>query len=130
MLRYTGILVWAYRYTVPRALYRSIPIYRYIVTPLMDSLIQFYVPFKIISARENGRTPRKTTWRTRKQNLACLACGQCGARTHTRHSGEMIECSRNSALNRSTMGAAFMDSVATKHALNQMQTNLKEHCLF
>ena len=25
------------------------------------------------------------------QNLARLACGQSGARTHTRHSGEMIE---------------------------------------
>ena len=35
MLRYTGILVWAYRYTVPRAAYHSIPIYRYIVTPLL-----------------------------------------------------------------------------------------------
>ena len=34
------------------------------------------------------RTPRKTTWHTRKQNLACLTCGQSGARTHTRHSGE------------------------------------------
>ena len=63
-------------------------------------LIQFYVPFKIISAHmrranqkvgENGRTPRKTTWHTRKQNLACLTCGQSGARTRTRHSGEMIE---------------------------------------
>ena len=30
---------------------------------------------------ENGRTPRKTTWHTRKQNLACLTCGQSGART-------------------------------------------------
>ena len=37
---------------------------------------------------ENGRTPRKTTWHTRKQNLACLTCGQSGARNHTRHSGE------------------------------------------
>ena len=27
----------------------------------------------------------------RKQNLACLTCGQSGARTHTSHSGEMIE---------------------------------------
>ena len=26
-----------------------------------------------------------------KQNLACLTCGQSGARTHTSHSGEMIE---------------------------------------
>ena len=38
--------------------------------------------------REN---PRKTTWLTRKQNLACLTCGQGGAQTHTRHSGEMME---------------------------------------
>ena len=37
LLRYTGILVWTYRYTVPRAPYRSIPIYRYIVTPLAFS---------------------------------------------------------------------------------------------
>ena len=55
---------------------------------------------------ENGRTPRKTTWHTRKQNLAGLTCGQSGARTHTRHSGEMIEWLRNSALNRSATGAA------------------------
>ena len=64
---------------------------------LFLSLIQLYV--KIISAHmrranqwgENGRTPGKTTWHTRKQNLGCLTCGQCGARTHNRHSGEMIE---------------------------------------
>ena len=58
-------------------------------------LIQFNVPFKIISAHmrranqsvgENGRTPRKTTWHTHKQNLACLTCGQRTARTRTRHS--------------------------------------------
>ena len=30
-------------------------------------------------------------WHTRKQSLACLTCALCGARTHTRHSGEMIE---------------------------------------
>ena len=30
--------------------------------------------------REN---PEKNTWHTRKQNLACLTCGQCGTRTHT-----------------------------------------------
>ena len=68
--------------------------------PIYFFFIQFYVPFKIISAHmgrtnqqvdENGRTPRKTTWHTRKQNMACLTCGQSGARTHTRHSGEMIE---------------------------------------
>ena len=40
---------------------------------------------------ENGGTPRKTTWHTPKQNLAWLTCGQCGARTRTRHNGEMIE---------------------------------------
>ena len=56
---------------------------------------------------ENGRTPEKTTWHTRKQNLAYLTCGQSGARTHSRHSGEMIEWLRNSALNRSATGAAF-----------------------
>ena len=63
-------------------------------------LIQFYVPFKSKSSHmrranqkvgENGKTPRKTTWRTHKQNLACLTCGQCRAQTHTRHSGEMIQ---------------------------------------
>ena len=57
---------------------------------------------------ENGRSPRKTTWHTRKQNLAWLTCGQSGARTHTRHSGEMIEWLRNSALNRSATGAAIV----------------------
>ena len=41
MLRYTGILVWAYRYAVPRAPYRSIPIYRYIVTPLVGNQMLF-----------------------------------------------------------------------------------------
>ena len=54
---------------------------------------------------ENGRTPRKTTWHTRKQNLACLTCGQSRARTLTRHSGEMIEWLRKSALNHSATGA-------------------------
>ena len=43
-------------------------------------LIQFNVPFKIISLRETSQSvggakreyPRKTIWHTRKQNLACL----------------------------------------------------------
>ena len=38
---------------------------------------------------ENGRTRRKNTWHTRKQNLACLTCCQSESRTHTRHSGAM-----------------------------------------
>ena len=37
---------------------------------------------------------------------ACLTCGQCWARTHTRRSGEMLKWLRNSALNRSATGAA------------------------
>ena len=52
--------------------------------------IQFNVPFKIISLLETSQTlggakreyPGKTTWHTRKQNLSCLTCGQCGARTY------------------------------------------------
>ena len=62
----------------------------------------FNVPFKIISLIETSRSiggakreyPGKTTWHTRKQNLSCLTCGQRGARTYTRHSGEMIELLR------------------------------------
>ena len=58
----------------------------------------FNIPFKIISAHvrranrwgENGRTPRKTTWHTCKQNLACLTSALYGAQTHTRHSGENV----------------------------------------
>ena len=61
--------------------------------------IQFYVPFKIISLIETSQSiggakweyPGKATWHTRKQNLSCLTSGQCGARTYTRHSGEMIK---------------------------------------
>ena len=35
------------------------------------------------------RTPRKNIGHTRKQNLDCLTCAQCGVRTHTRHSSEI-----------------------------------------
>ena len=44
-------------------------------------------------SRENRKKKKKkkNTWYTRKQNLACLTCGQSEARTHTRHNGEMIE---------------------------------------
>ena len=61
-------------------------------------LIQFYILFNIFSSYETGQSvggrrrenpEKKNTWHTRKQNLACLTCGQCGARTHT--SGETIE---------------------------------------
>ena len=61
---------------------------------LIAFFIQFNVPFKIISLIEKSQSigwgkreyPWKTTWHTRKQNLSCLTCGQCGARTYTRHS--------------------------------------------
>ena len=39
---------------------------------------------------KTGEPLEKTTWHTRKQNLACLTCGQSGARTHTR-SGPVAE---------------------------------------
>ena len=64
-------------------------------------LFEFYVTFKIISAHmrranqqvgENGRFPRKNTWHIRKQKLACLTCCQRGARTHTRHRGQILIC--------------------------------------
>ena len=40
---------------------------------------------------KTGEPREKNTWHTSKQNLACLTCGQSGAQTHTRHSGETIE---------------------------------------
>ena len=51
-------------------------------------------------------TPRKNTWHTCKQNLACLTCGQNGAGTHTRHSGEMINDEETALFNRSASGDA------------------------
>ena len=74
-------------------------IYLFFFNFILFFFIQFNVPFKIFSAHlrranqrlgENGRTPRKTTLHTRKQNLACLTCGR-GARAHTRHNGGMID---------------------------------------
>ena len=58
----------------------------------LNIFIQFNnVPFKISRWGENGRTPRKTIWHTRRKNLACLTNAPCGAQTYTRHSDEMIE---------------------------------------
>ena len=68
----------------------------------MIFFIQFNVPFKIISLIFHIETsqlvggakreyPRKTTWHTRKLNLTCPTCDPCWGRTHTSHSGEMIE---------------------------------------
>ena len=60
----------------------------------------FLRPFQnYFSSYETGQSvggaktgePREKTPDTRKQNLTCLTCGQSGARTRTRHSGEMIE---------------------------------------
>ena len=62
-------------------------------------LIQFYVLFKIISAHgpisrwaKMGDSREKNTWHTRKQKLACLTYCQRGARTHTRHRGQILIC--------------------------------------
>ena len=42
-----------------------------------------------------GEPREKPPGTPHKQNLACLTCGQCGARTHTRHSCEDIFFSPN-----------------------------------
>ena len=44
-----------------------------------------------------------------KQNLACVTRGQSGARTHTRHGGEMIQVKQRSAT-----GTAKVISVRSK----------------
>ena len=76
--------------------------------PFQDYFTHRDEPIDRWAKREN---PGKTTWHTRKQNLACLTCGQCGARTYTRHSGEMIEWLRAlkySDLTHSATGAAIL----------------------
>ena len=94
--------------------------YSWKIVFLLLFFIQFNIPFKIISLIETSQLvggakseyPGKTTWHTRKQNLACLTCGQCRARTYTRHSGEMIEWLRAlkfSDLTHSATGAASKD---------------------
>ena len=57
---------------------------------LLLFLIQFYVHFKIISAHMRGANQSVVRKRENPEKKH-LACGQCGAQTHTRHSGEMIE---------------------------------------
>ena len=49
-----------------------------------------YETGQLVGGAKTGEPPRKNTWHTRKQNLACLTCSQSGARTHTRHSGELL----------------------------------------
>ena len=44
-----------------------------------------------VGGAKMGEPPQKNNWHTRKQNLACLTCAPCGARTHIRHSSEMIQ---------------------------------------
>ena len=39
-----------------------------------------------------GDSREENTWHTRKQKLACLTCCQRGARTHTRHRGQILFC--------------------------------------
>ena len=56
--------------------------------------------------------PRKTTWHTRKQNLACPTCDECGAQTHTGHSGggdRIIKSVEISDLTHSVTGTAITD---------------------
>ena len=61
--------------------------------------IKFNIPFQdffthIETSQSVGGAkrvyPRKTTRHTRKQNLACLTCGQCGALTYTSHSEKSL----------------------------------------
>ena len=44
-----------------------------VLRPFQD----YFSSYETKTVGENGRTSRKTTWYTRKQNLACLTCGQC-----------------------------------------------------
>ena len=94
---------WSPRCYIPSFLEISLPVPEKKILegflPDFFFLIQFNVPFKIISLIEMSQSkggakqeyPGKTTRHTRKQNLSCLTCGQRGVRTYTRHSDEMIE---------------------------------------
>ena len=80
-------------------------------------LIQFYVPFKLFHSYrdesigrwgENRSTRGKTTWHTRKQNLACPTCDSCLVRgaNPQRWDDRMIKSTEVSDLNHSATGAA------------------------
>ena len=45
-----------------------------------------------VGGRKREILEKKNTWHTRKQKLACLTCCQRGARTHTRHRGQILIC--------------------------------------
>ena len=80
--------------------------------------IQFYVPFKLFHSYrdesigrwgENRSTRGKTTWHTRKQNLACPTCDSCPERgaNPQRWDDRMIKSTEVSDLNHSATGAAI-----------------------
>ena len=72
-----------------------------------------------------GEPQRKNTWYTGKQNMACLTCAPCGAQTHIRYSGKIIERLSTvikSALLNSAMGAALNLFYCPSETVNNLQS--------
>ena len=65
--------------------------YIYFLNSVLRPFQDYFSSYETVDGAKTGEPREKTIWHTLKQNLACLTCGQCRARTHTRHSGEMIE---------------------------------------
>ena len=59
--------------------------------PFQDYFSSYETGQSAVGGAKTGEPREKPPRHTRKQNLACLTCGESAARTHTRHGGEMIE---------------------------------------
>ena len=74
---------------------KSLRMVKYFFNSVLRPFQDFFSSYETgqsVGGRKRMIPEKKNTWHIRKQKLACLKCCQRGARTHTRHRGQILIC--------------------------------------